>query len=207
MGGDGQALANKRSLLQKARAYVTAAELETGDAKEKTTQKARTVERWRHCALTLQPLEAPVVFDTAGNVFSKQSVIDYLLDRKERLRDGEVDDSVKFPLKKLSDVREVTNDDDAANEGICCPVTGYSISSGVHSFCGFWGCGHVVCASTLDRWVDVASQLDSECPLCGMRSFYVRLVLEDVEDATRQQSALRGVSKKCRKRQRQEDED
>ncbi|KAG5494585.1 hypothetical protein JIQ42_02197 [Leishmania sp. Namibia] len=201
MGGDGQALANKRSLLQKSRVYVTAADLELQQAKEKTTHKSRTVERWSHCALSLQPLEAPAAFDTAGDVFSKQSVIDYLLDHKGH-SDGAVEiEKNKTSIKKLTDVKDITNE--VGSDGsICCPITGYSTMSGVHSFVGFWGCGHVVSASTISTSHVMKSQVDVECPLCGLLSFYVRLVCDDTEDAESQRKFLRHYSKKFRKRLR-----
>ncbi|GET91377.1 hypothetical protein, conserved [Leishmania tarentolae] len=204
MGGDGQALANKRSLLQKSRVYVTTADLELGQAKEKTSQKSRTVERWSHCALSLQPLEAPAVFDGAGDVFSKQSVIDYLLDRKERKDSAVGDQDDKFDIKKLTDVKEIANE--LGTDGsLCCPITGYSTVSGVHSFVGFWGCGHVVSASILTKMNNLNSQIDVDCPFCGLRSFYVRLVCEDAEDSENQQTFLRRYIKKFRKRIRDGD--
>lgn len=203
MGGDGQALANKRSLLQKSRVYVTAAELEGTNAGEKQTAKSRSVERWSHCALSLSPLELPAAFDAKGNVYSKQSVVDYLLRRKEAAAGGELSEAATEHLKKLNDVREVSND--AEDSGtICCPVTGFTTSSGVHAFVGFWGCGHVVCASTVPRWTDLNSQIDVDCPVCGVRSFYVRLVLDSEADAETQLTFLRSHLKKHRKRAREE---
>jgi hypothetical protein len=203
MGGDGQALANKRSLLQKFRVYVTSAQLEEGDLKEKQTAKSRSVERWRYCALSLDPLELPAAFDTKGNVLSKQSVVDYLFRKKEESANGETDEDRASYLKKLSDVRDISNEVDDADE-ICCPVTGFVASSGVHAFVGFWGCGHVVCSSTLPKWANLASQVDVECPFCGQRSFYVRLVLDNEDDAERQLVFLRPYLKKHRKRGRDE---
>lgn len=203
MGGDGQALANKRSLLQKSRVYVTAAELEGTNAGEKQTAKSRSEERWRHCALSLSPLELPAAFDAKGNVYSKQSVVDYLLRRKEAAAGGELSEAATVHLKKLNDVREVSND--AEDSGtICCPVTGFTTSSGVHAFVGFWGCGHVVCASTVPRWTDLNSQIDVDCPVCGVQSFYVRLVLDSEADAETQLTFLRSHLKKHRKRAREE---
>lgn len=201
MGGDGQALSNKRSLLQKSRAYATAAQLAEDDLKEKQTSKSRNVERWRHCALSLDPLEFPVAFDTKGRVFSKQSVVDYLMKRKDAAVSGEADESEGIHIKKLSDVREISNET-GDSDVICCPVTGFSTASGLHTFVGFWGCGHVVCSSTLQKWVDFDSQIGVECPYCGEKSFYVRLVLEGDEDGEAQYSFLRSYVKKHRKRGR-----
>lgn len=206
MGGDGQALANKRSLLQKSRVYVTAADLESGQAKEKTSQKSRTVERWSHCALSLQPLEAPAVFDGAGDIFSMQSVVNYLLDRKERSNGAVGEREDNFCIKKLTDVKEIANE--VGSDGsVCCPITNYSTVSGGHSFVGFWGCGHVVSASTLSKSSDLTSQIDVECPFCGFESFYVRLICEDAEDAENQQTFLRHYIKRSRKRMRDDDAD
>ncbi|CAM42857.1 conserved hypothetical protein [Leishmania braziliensis MHOM/BR/75/M2904] len=204
MGGDGQALANKRSLLQKSRVYVTTTDLESGQAKEKTSHKSRTVERWTHCAFSLQPLEAPAVFDAAGNVFSKQSVINYLLDRKERSDAAVRDKEDTFSIKKLADVKEISNKGER-DGSFCCPITGYSTLSGVHSFVGFWGCGHVVSASTCSKSDDLKSQVDVECPFCGLQSFYVRLVCNDTEVAEGQQKFLRHYLKRLRKRVRDAD--
>ncbi|KAG5496106.1 hypothetical protein JKF63_02407 [Porcisia hertigi] len=204
MGGDGQALTNKRSLLQKSRVYATGADSESDPAKEKTTHRSRTVERWTHCALSMQVLEAPLVFDAAGDVFSKQSVIDYLLDRKKCSDDAKEKDD--FPIKKLTDVREFANEVNS-DGSVCCPITGYSTALGVHSFLGFWGCGHVVSASTLKKSEDSKSQMDVECPFCGLESFYVRLICEDADDAKSQQRFLRHSLKKIRKRAREDNLD
>ncbi|KAG5470442.1 hypothetical protein LSCM1_01686 [Leishmania martiniquensis] len=206
MGGDGQALANKRSLLQKSRVYVTAADLELRQAKEKTTLKSRTIERWSNCALSLQPLEAPAAFDTAGDVFSKQSVINYLLDQKEHSDCAAEVEKSKPAIRKLTDVKEIANE--VGSDGsICCPITGYSTTSGVHSFVGFWGCGHVISASTISVSQDLKSQIDVECPFCGLLSFYVCLVCDDTDTAESQRKFLRHYSKMFRKRPREGDLD
>lgn len=203
MGGDGQALTNKRSLLQKSRAYVTSSELEEVDSKEKQTLRARNVERWSHCAISLEPLELPAAFGADGNICSKQSVLDYLLKRREATAEGLSGDADALQIRKLSDVREISNETEDSDT-ICCPITGFATSSGMHAFAGFWGCGHVVCSSTLPKWTGLDSQVDVACPFCGQKSFYVRLLLDKDEDSLQQLSFLRSHLKKFRKRGREE---
>lgn len=198
MGGDGQALTNKRTLLNSAKEYTTSGnEVD----REKQSFIEEQANKWKHCPISLEPLEAPVVFDLGGVVYSKISVLDLLVEKKatEECSDGAPQPST-FDIKKISDVREVANQSDGGH--ITCPITGYVTISGAHSFIGFWGCGHVVAASTVSSCVpDEEECLQDDCPVCGVRSVKVRLMLP-LKDEKTQRKKLRLLVRSTRKRQR-----
>eukprot|EP00796_Vickermania_ingenoplastis_P013363 gene13363-9192_t len=191
MGGDGQALTNKRSLLNKAKLWTS-----TEDVKGTCSEAQIRSDRWKHCAISLEPLEAPVVFDLGGVIYSKSSVIEYLLSRKEP-SPAKTD---AFPLTKVSDVREVVNE--LTSEGIRCPITGYATNSGVHFFVGFWGCGHVVASSAVHTQESEQNDDSGDCPVCGSSSVLVRLVVPQ-EDEKKQRTRLRTMIRSLRKRSRE----
>lgn len=57
--------------------------------------------RWRHCALTQEGLREPIVMCTLGRLYSKQSIIEQLLDKET-----EMPDTCKH-IKSLKDVRDL----------------------------------------------------------------------------------------------------
>lgn len=57
--------------------------------------------RWRHCALTQERLREPIVMCGLGRLYSKQSVIENLLDKET-----EMPESCKH-IKSLKDIRDL----------------------------------------------------------------------------------------------------
>ncbi|CCW70547.1 unnamed protein product [Phytomonas sp. Hart1] len=199
MGGDGQALTNKRSLLQKSKFYGNQFGNNDNTQDEKNTEKQWRTERWTHCALALEPLQYPAAFDLGGRIYSMQSIIRHLLDRKQNIVSFENIGEHFSHIKKTSDVREITNKVNSNGE-IRCPLTDFLAQSGNHSFVGFWSCGHVLAISSLPTFDKIEHH--HLCPLCGVSSIVVPLVLES-SASDRQQQLLKTLlhSKKKRKRE------
>lgn len=109
----------------------TAAEL-------KETQQEQQVHLWTVDPLTNRPLSRPVVSDCLGRLFSKASIIEYLLPGtdEDAGHRGEQDEFLKGTVKSLKDIVEVkfevepaTSVDSSAGNGNTrterwiCPIT------------------------------------------------------------------------------------
>lgn len=107
--------------------------------------------RWRHCALSQERLEEPIVMCGLGRLYSKQSIIEQLLDKE-----SEMPDSCKH-IKSLRDVRDLNltpnptyNKDADKTEGLLdtrsapyiCKLIGLEMS-GKFRFIALWTCGCV----------------------------------------------------------------
>ncbi|ESL08482.1 hypothetical protein TRSC58_03815 [Trypanosoma rangeli SC58] len=216
MGGDGQALANKRRLLEDSKVFVTAEQLRKAEGGKESgvtqTEKERSVQRWTHCALTLEPLEAPIVFDLCGRLYSKRAVLDELLQQRHRRTTKEKSEAEKPVITKLSDVCEIRGVEDGERPSIRCPLSGFEAASGLHKFIGFWGCGHVVCtASCSESAVKqsgggdstcAAAPVPATCRFCGEDSFQVPLILGTEVDEVAQWQRLRPLQRLACKRKR-----
>lgn len=122
--------------------------------KKRPEQKDKASElsfKWCHCAITQQKLEAPIVSCMLGRLYSKDSVIEVLLDRS------------KIPehaahIKTLKDIKDLsltvnpaftsgaeTGDGyiDRQTAQYICPTTGIEMN-GKFKFCFSWKCGCVV---------------------------------------------------------------
>ncbi|KAG7200044.1 hypothetical protein KM043_000495 [Ampulex compressa] len=123
--------------------------------KKKPEQKDKEAElafRWRHCAIKQLPLQPPVVSCGLGRLYSKESVLEGLLDRDT------LPESAKH-IKSLKDVRSLNLtanpafDGEKAEKGDCyadggrspyiCPLIGLEMN-GKYKFCFLWSCGCVM---------------------------------------------------------------
>ncbi|CCW62716.1 unnamed protein product [Phytomonas sp. EM1] len=199
MGGDGQALTNKRSLLHKTKLYENESNINVDDESEKYTDKQWKSERWTHCALALKPLQFPAAFDLGGRIYSMQSIVEHLLDRKRNKVSIENTREHFHHIKKISDVREITNEVNSKGE-IRCPLTDFLAQSGNHLFVGFWACGHVLAMCSLPV-LDGNTEHERLCPLCGVSSIVVPLVL-DPSASDKQQETLKMLLRSKKKRKR-----
>lgn len=106
--------------------------------------------RWQHCALTQERLREPIVMCGLGRLYSKQSVIEQLLDK-----DTEMPDSCKHiaSLKDIRDLHLTPNPiykDEDKTEGLLdtrsapyiCKLIGLEMS-GKFRFVALWSCGCV----------------------------------------------------------------
>lgn len=194
MGGDGQALTNSRKLLNNSKQFSSSSTNGTETAER--IQFGNQQLKWKVCSISLDPLEEPIVFDLGGALYSQTSVVEYLLRRNRG--DSTAVKSDVFPLKKLSDVREIVNEIEWG--GVKCPLTGYVTTSGVHSFDGFWECGHVISSSKTPK-DQGGNSFSVVCPLCGVKSVRVRLNVPS-EEEIKQRKILSQHIRSLRKRSR-----
>jgi len=122
--------------------------------KKKPEQKDKDSElsfRWRHCSITQQPLQRPIVACELGRLYSKVSVIEGLLDRSSL-------PELASHIKNLKDVKELNlTPNPAYKEGAekgdgyvdrqcaphICPVIGLEMN-GKFKFSFIWSCGCVM---------------------------------------------------------------
>ncbi len=118
MGNDGGSIPTRRELVKEAARNPTSSEL-------KETLKEAQAHRWSNCSVSHKPLVAPVVSDSAGVLYNKDAIIQYLLPAEATSIDKEEYAKIlQGRVKSLKDVVEVLfeNDKDHAGRWIC-PVT------------------------------------------------------------------------------------
>ena len=143
------------------------------EAKDKN---AANMAKWRHCALKYVTLERPIVVDAHGQLYNKDSILEFLLDR------------MKFEhgpsyVKKMKDVKELQltenpsfkpNHNDLGNAYLdvylspyICPLTGLEMN-GKYKFCAIWTCGCVMSDRALRAVNEHHHAADKfSCPKCG----------------------------------------
>lgn len=123
--------------------------------KKKPEQKDKQAElafKWKHCTIRQLPLQPPIVGCGLGRLYSKESVLEGLLDRNT-LPESAVH------IKNLKDVRNLNLtpnpvfDGNKAEKGdgytdggkspYICPVIGLEMN-GKYKFCFLWSCGCVM---------------------------------------------------------------
>ncbi|XP_034666393.1 replication termination factor 2 [Drosophila subobscura] len=140
--------------------------------KQKPEQKDKDAERefrWLHCTLTQQRLQEPIVMCGMGRLYSKQSLIERLLE-KEKMPEMSVH------VKSLKDIKTLqltpnpafTEEDktegllDTRHAPYICKLIGLEMS-GKFRFVALWTCGCVVSERALKQ---IKGNSASTCPLC-----------------------------------------
>jgi Rtf2 RING-finger len=143
MGGDGGSIAGRKDLVQ---------------SKKKPEQKDKESElsfRWKHYTITQQPLQAPIVACGYGRLYSKESILECLLDRRNMpkvaqhiatLKDVKVlnlTPNPAFAIKMNGEKGESGHFRDPRESPYVCPVIGIEFS-GKFKFVLLWECGCVI---------------------------------------------------------------
>uniref|UniRef100_A0A1B0D690 Replication termination factor 2 n=1 Tax=Phlebotomus papatasi TaxID=29031 RepID=A0A1B0D690_PHLPP len=178
--------------------------------KKKPEQKDKEAEmqfKWRHCALTQQPLQEPVVMCGLGRLYSKQSVIEHLLEKDKMPESASHIKSLK-DIKQLTLTPNPTFTDADKQEGLLdvrsapyiCKLIGLEMS-GKFRFVALWGCGCVFSERALK---EIKS---SVCSLCQTPFTEADVVVlngsdEDV-DAMRVKIEARVARRKAEKREKE----
>uniref|UniRef100_A0AAG5DR62 Replication termination factor 2 n=1 Tax=Anopheles atroparvus TaxID=41427 RepID=A0AAG5DR62_ANOAO len=127
---------------------------------EKKDKDAERQFRWKHCALTQLRLQLPIVLCALGRLYSKQNVIEALLD-KEKMPES------CSHIKTLKDIKNLNltpnpaydeSKDDISSPFIC-PLIGLEMS-GQFRFVALWTCGCVFSERSLKEIKG------KTCPLC-----------------------------------------
>lgn len=120
---------------------------------EQKDKNAETVAKWKHCAISQDPLRKPIVACELGKLYNKEAVIEHLI--KKDVATAEV----AGHIKKLSDIKELNltrkngyeaknnhNGDeyvDFNDSQYICPVTGVDMNGRLR-FYFLWKCACVL---------------------------------------------------------------
>ncbi|KAH8419335.1 hypothetical protein KR222_005664 [Zaprionus bogoriensis] len=140
--------------------------------KQKPEQKDKDAERefrWLHCALTQQRLEEPIAMCSMGRLYSKQSVIERLLE-KEKMPDTSAHVRSMKDIKTLQLTPNPAFTDEDKTEGLLdtrhapyiCKLIGLEMS-GKFRFVALWTCGCVMSERALKQ---IKGSTANTCPLC-----------------------------------------
>ncbi|XP_065336142.1 replication termination factor 2 [Cloeon dipterum] len=183
--------------------------------KKKKEQKDKESElsfRWRHCAITQQPLQQPIVACGQGRLYSKESVLEGLLDRSKMpavaqhitsLRDVKelnLTPNPAFAIKANGEKGESGHFRDPRESPYVCPVIGIEFS-GKFKFVFSWNCGCVVSEKAIK---EVPTSVCHKCqkPLLNEDLVYLNAEGEILERMVKQmedRKAKLKASKKSKK--------
>lgn len=117
---------------------------------EKVDKEFELNAKWFHCAISQEELRPPIVSCELGNLYNKESVLEYLLDKSSASSD------IAKHIRSLKDVKELRlapnpafeskdkeqGSSDSQLSRYICPVVGIEMN-GRHKFCYLWKCGCV----------------------------------------------------------------
>lgn len=125
--------------------------------------------KWFHCALSQAELRTPIVCCELGNLYNKEAVLEYLLDKSSVTAD------IASHIRSLKDVKELKLTNNPAFEQksvehadsyldfqaspFICPVVGIEMN-GRYKFCFLWKCGCVFSERALK---EVPSTVCNKC--------------------------------------------
>ncbi|XP_076755965.1 replication termination factor 2 [Xylocopa sonorina] len=139
--------------------------------KKKPEQKDKEAElafKWRHCTIKQLPLQPPVVGCALGRLYSKESVLEGLLDRSTLPESAQHIKTLK-DVKNLNLTANPAFDGNKAKKGDCytderrspyiCPLIGLEMN-GKYKFCFLWSCGCVMSEKAIK---EVKSKVCHQC--------------------------------------------
>jgi hypothetical protein len=151
MGNDGGSIPTRRELVKEAAKALT-----TDQVKE--VQNERQEYAWSTDPLTRKPLARPVVSDSAGILYNKDSIIEFLLAEEGDAQKVESDKIMEGRIKSLKDVVEVKFEIDASEERKAdagtrkekwiCPITNKELGPGTKAVY-LVPCGHAFAGSVI----------------------------------------------------------
>ncbi|ESN96033.1 hypothetical protein HELRODRAFT_135186, partial [Helobdella robusta] len=141
MGCDGGTIPKRGELVQKKK------------KEEKIEKKDSLNTKWRHCAMSQEPLQKPIVACELGRLFNKESIIKYLIDKSSGPSSSR--GSTFSYIRNLKDLKELKlmknpahkDEVDKIGQGskvaeYFCPISGLEMS-GNYKFQYLWSCGCV----------------------------------------------------------------
>lgn len=121
---------------------------------EKVDKNFELNAKWFHCAITQDPLRAPIVSCELGNLYNKESLLEYLLDKDSATTDVakhirslkdtkelQLSENPSFDQQKSKEEKADSYQDFQACRYVC-PVVGIEMN-GRYKFCFLWKCGCV----------------------------------------------------------------
>lgn len=175
--------------------------------KKKAEQKDRDSERefrWLHCALTQQRLQEPIVMCSLGRLYSKQNVIEHLLE-KDKMHEStkhirgmrDIKDLQLTPNPSFKDCSKTEGGLDPRGAPYICKLMGIEMS-GNFRFIGLWTCGCVFSERALKQ---IKTNI---CPLCQTHYSIEDVIVlngneEDIE-LMQMKAKMRAAKKKATKK-------
>ncbi|KAF2661247.1 DUF602-domain-containing protein [Lophiostoma macrostomum CBS 122681] len=148
MGNDGGSIPKRRELVKEAAKALTVAQI-------KEVRNEQQEHAWSHDPLTRRPLSRPVVSDSAGILYNKDSVIEHLLKEEGDAQKVEWEKTLQSRVKGLKDVVEVKfevdeekKEESARGEKWVCPITGKELGPGAKAVY-LVPCGHAFAGSVV----------------------------------------------------------
>ncbi|PSN66802.1 DUF602-domain-containing protein [Corynespora cassiicola Philippines] len=152
MGNDGGSIPTRRELVKEAAKALTTTQM-------KEVQNERQEDSWAHDPLTRKPLAKPVVSDSAGVLYNKESILEFLITDPSEAKKAEQDKVMDGRVKSLKDVVEVkfevdsSEEKDATNRSVrkekwVCPITGRELGPGAKAVY-LVPCGHAFAGSVV----------------------------------------------------------
>lgn len=143
MGNDGGSIPTRRELVKEG-----ARDLTTTQVKEIQTEQQEHY--WSTCALSHQPLSAPVVSDALGTLYNKDAMLARLLaaSQEDKAELEARKEPFKDRLRSLRDVVEVKFEIEAEGKRWICPITGKALGPGVKAVY-LVPCGHAFAESVV----------------------------------------------------------
>ncbi|RPB07900.1 DUF602-domain-containing protein [Morchella conica CCBAS932] len=141
MGNDGGSIPTRRELVKSPTRRATHSQLRDSNAQ---TQEYH----WSTCPLSKRPLASPVVSDSSGRLYNKDSILEWLLRGTEAFGDGE--EVLDGRVKSLRDVLEIKFDiskEDGQDKWVC-PVSRKGLLAGVRAVY-LVPCGHAFLESAI----------------------------------------------------------
>jgi len=147
MGNDGGSIPTRRELVKEAARDPTTTEI-------KQSQHERQEYAWSTDPITRKPLAPPIVSDSNGKLFNKESIIEYLLPSDHATTSkADADSVLQGSVKSLKDVVEIkfdidTNANKDSKNPFKCPVTGERLGPGEKAVY-LVPCGHAFSATAI----------------------------------------------------------
>ncbi|MCJ1391394.1 hypothetical protein MMC18_004258 [Xylographa bjoerkii] len=156
MGNDGGSIPKRRELVKEAARLPTSAEI-------KESQQEQQEYHWTTCPLSHEPLKEPIVSDSAGILYNKDAILEFLLPQGDEAAEPSKADGEEVlggrvrSLKDVVEVKfEVEQDEAVRNDGKAspkrskwiCPITNKVLGPGVRAVY-LVPCGHAFLESTV----------------------------------------------------------
>jgi len=120
MGNDGGSIPTRRELVKEAARNPTTSEL-------KESRNEQQEHYWTTDPISQRPLVQPVVSDSSGKLYNKDTILEYLV---EGSRKEDAERETQGAVKSLKDVVEVKFEVDGETKFWKCPVTGNRLGPG-----------------------------------------------------------------------------
>ncbi|CAK9808277.1 Replication termination factor 2 [Anthophora plagiata] len=183
--------------------------------KKKPEQKDKEAElafKWRHCTIKQLPLQPPVVGCALGHLYSKESVLEGLLDRSTLPESAQHIKTLK-DVKNLNLTSNPAFEGNKAKKGDCytdegkspyiCPIIGLEMN-GKYKFCFLWSCGCVMSERALK---EVKSKICHQCqqPFTETDIVIINAEGDDLKLMEKNMTVRKAAQKKSKKQKHNED--